>query len=479
MEPSAALYYPSGVKMLMRPFFATMLLLLVGAAPASAASISPSAIRETLAAYVKAHPYAVVAMGVIDHGRRTTYFVRGSQAKGPLDEYTQFQIGSITKVFTATNLAQMVHTGQLELDDPIQNHLPAGVSAPAYRGRPITLLSLATHMSGLPTNPPNLKSVRHYQDYSIKQLDDALSGTKLTRAPGSHWEYSDFGFAVLGQILANTAHISYDELVKERILNPLGMSDTVVIGSAKTRHHMAPPFEYDGAQTHVLSIGTTIGPAGSIESDLKDMMVFAQANLNAPQGPLGPELAFAQRPRTTVPEYNMAMGLAWQTVLPTTHRVPDDLGDLPPGSLEKGGNTDGYSSFIGLNHTAHWAFVAMTNVNDNDFQQVISHAVSSETAQMPVLWATVKREPSPFSGRYLYLLKRNSLTLEIFKYKGDLYGWFVSATTPEKLTLVGPARYLLNSAQLKLAFRRNRSGRVTGLTGVQGGRRPVRAKKIQ
>jgi D-alanyl-D-alanine-carboxypeptidase/D-alanyl-D-alanine-endopeptidase len=172
-----------------------MLWLIVGAAPASAAPISPTAIREALTAYVKAHPYAVVAVGVIDHGRKATYFVRGSQAKGPLDEYTQFQIGSITKVFTGTNLAQMVHTGQFKLSDPIQDHLPAGVTAPAYRGQPITLLSLATHMSGLPTNPPNLPELSRIQDYSIQQLDDALSGTKLTRAPGTHWEYSNFGYA--------------------------------------------------------------------------------------------------------------------------------------------------------------------------------------------------------------------------------------------------------------------------------------------
>ena len=208
---------------------AKMFLLILAAAPLSAAPMPPTAVRETLTAYVKAHPYAVVAIGVIDHGRESTHFIRGSQAKGPLDELTQFQIGSITKVFTAANLAQMVRADQLELDDPIQDHLPAGVTAPAYRGQSITLLSLATHMSGLPTNPPNLED-RHIQEYSMRKLDDALSGTKLTRAPGSHWEYSNFGYAALGQILANTAHLSYEQLVKERILNPLGMRGTVVIG---------------------------------------------------------------------------------------------------------------------------------------------------------------------------------------------------------------------------------------------------------
>ncbi|HEX3550350.1 MAG TPA: serine hydrolase domain-containing protein [Candidatus Elarobacter sp.] len=451
-----------------------MLLLLVGAASASAEPISPSAVRETLAAYVKAHPYAAVAVGVIEHRRKATYFARGSRAKWPLDVHTRFQIGSITKVFTATILARMVQTGRLHLNDPIQRYLPAGVTAPAYRRQPITLLALATHMSGLPTDPQNLTS---YQDYSIKQLDDALGATQLTRAPGSHWTYSNFGFAVLGQALADAAHVSYVELVREHILKPLGMNDTVVIGSAQTRHHMLPAFGYSGVPVPASEIGPGIAPAGSIESDLKDMMLFAQANLEARQGPLGPELAFAQQPRARVAEYNMSMGLGWQNVLPATHRTPDDLGDLPPGSLEKGGNVNGYSSFIGLNHGANWAFVAMTNVNDDDFQSVIAHAISPRTARMPILWTTVKREPSPFSGRYLFG-KRNPLTFEIFKYKGDLYGWFPSATNPERLAPLGPARYSLPSQQLELTFRRSSSGRLTGLSVVQGNKKPVRVEKL-
>jgi hypothetical protein len=226
------------------------------------------------------------------------------------------------------------------------------------------------------------------------------------------------------------------------------------------------------------SFSVAFAPAGSIESDLKDMMVFAEAHLNAPRGPLGPELAFAQRPRTPVPEYTMSMGLAWQTVLPATRRAPDDLGDLPPGSLEKGGSTNSYSSFIGLNHTAHRAFVAMTNVNDDDFQQVIAHAISPGTAAMPVFWGTVKRQPSPFSGRYL-IPQRKPLTFDVFKYKGDLCGWFVSGASPEKNIQLGAARYFLSTQQLKLTFDRNRSGRVTGLTVVQGRKRPVRATKVR
>jgi hypothetical protein len=89
----------------------------------------------------------------------------------------------------------------------------------------------------------------------------------------------------------------------------------------------------------------------------------------------------------------------------------------------------------------------------------------------------LKREPSPFSGRYMIGTAKR-LTVDIFKYKGDLYGSFQSTSTPAKLMLLGPARYSLDALRLKLTFHRNSSARVTGLTLVQGAK-TLQAKKIQ
>jgi len=446
------------------------LVLWILALPAGATPVPQGAIRDTLALYVKAHPYAVVAIGIIDGGRAKTYCVRGSKATAPCDERARFQIGSITKVFTATILAQMVLKNQLKLADPIQPILPAGVAAPTYKGKPITLQSLANHTSALPSNPPN------YQNgYTTKMLDDALSATKLDRAPGSRWDYSNFGFAVLGQILARKADLPYDELVKRRILDPLGMSDTTVPLSVASVRDFGPTFQYGGAPSQPESLGA-LGPAGSMESDLHDMMTFLKANLEAPQGVLGHELAFAQAQRTPVPEWNMSMGLAWQTVLAPKHRVQGDLGDLEPGTVEKGGNTNGYSSFIAFNHASNWGIVAWTNVNDDDFQQVVEHAVSPRTAQMPILWALVRREPSPLNGTYI-IRKGIQLSLDIFKYKGDLYLW-ASNSTPVKLRPLSDNRYTFDLVHLILMFQKDARGRTIGLTVSQNGK-TFEAKRVR
>ena len=422
-------------------------------------------IRKTLKTYAMAHPYAMVAFGLINGGRETTIMIQGSRAKEPLDERTQFQIGSITKLFTATVLAQMVNAGEVKLDDPIQQYLPLGVKAPTYHGHPITLLALANHTSALPGNPPNMSDANE-GSYSIALLNDALSNTKLNRLPGSKWDYSNFGYSVLGEILYRKAGVSYDDLIEGRVLHPLQMNDTVVTGSETTRKRMAPAFEYGGAPAHAESMGAG-GPAGSIESDLKDMLVFLRANLDAANGTLGRAFAFAQQPRTPVPEWNMAMGLAWQTVLAPTRQQPGDLGNITPGSLEKGGNTDGFSSFIALNRNSGWGVVAMTNVNDDDFQQVISHAVSPSTARMPILWALVKKDPSTLSGTYM--IKKGRPTIDIFKFRGDLYMW-VSTATPAKLESLGHNRYSLDELNVQLMFNLDGSGNAVSLTATQNGR---------
>jgi CubicO group peptidase (beta-lactamase class C family) len=202
-------------------------------------------IDQTLATYTKAHPYAEVALGVIDHGRVNVYFVRGVKAKTPLDAATEFQIGSITKLFTATLLAQMVEADEMKLDDPVQQYLPPAVIVPTYKGAPITLLSLANHTSGLPGDAPNLTQ-QNEAGYSTKMLDDALNATSLTRAPGSKWSYSNFGFEVLGQAISNKAQLSYGDLISQRILHPLGMSETFVTEPA-SMETMPPAFQYGGA----------------------------------------------------------------------------------------------------------------------------------------------------------------------------------------------------------------------------------------
>jgi len=142
------------------------------------------------------------------------------------DGNTIFEIGSISKVFTALLLADLVERGELSLNDPISKFLPTSVKAPHWNGKEITLVDLATHTSGLPRLPDNLNPQdieNPYADYSVQQLYEFLSRYQLTRDIGTQYEYSNLGFGLLGQLLSLKSGMNYETLVTTRIAQPLQM----------------------------------------------------------------------------------------------------------------------------------------------------------------------------------------------------------------------------------------------------------------
>jgi CubicO group peptidase (beta-lactamase class C family) len=153
-----------------------------------------------------------IALGVYRHGEELT-FVRG-QARvdrlAPPTAETIFEIGSITKVFTATVLADMVEDGLVQLSDPVQRYLPDDVVLPV-RGRPITLADLATQTSGLPRLPPGivLQSLRlrqnPYAHFTVADLERAIVTVRLKGEPGEKLRYSNFGFG-LARARARSPH---------------------------------------------------------------------------------------------------------------------------------------------------------------------------------------------------------------------------------------------------------------------------------
>ena len=145
-------------------------------------------------------------VGVVDHGRTEAYGfgeVKKGGGQRP-DGDTEYEIGSITKGFTGILLGDMLERGLLKLDTPIQDLLPPSVKLQVVDDQPITLQLLATHTSGLPRLPSNLAPkdpLNPYVDYTDKKLFKFLNGYKPPRPPGES-EYSNLGFALLGQLIA-------------------------------------------------------------------------------------------------------------------------------------------------------------------------------------------------------------------------------------------------------------------------------------
>ena len=213
---------------------------------------------------------------------------------------TIFELGSIGKVFTSLLLADMVEKREVALDDPVKKYLPASVRVPSRGGREITLRHLATHASGLPRDSVYVDlsgDISPYTGYAPGDLYAFLGGHQLSREPGSQVEYSNVGMGLLGHALELRAGMSYEDLLRRRILEPLGMTNTGVTLSAEQNSRRAT-----GHNPRLLPVppwtGGVIAPAGGVSSTAADMLKFGAAVLD-PKSPL--KAAFARMTSVKVP----------------------------------------------------------------------------------------------------------------------------------------------------------------------------------
>src|SRR6185437_8859808 len=165
----------------------------------------------------------------------------------PITSDTVFEIGSITKIFTALLLADMVRRGELKLDDPVARHLPADFHVPELNGRPITLADLATHTSGLPRFPafPGTPLSPVWMEaiprFTLDDLKAWLANLHPEPPPptAAGWWYSNVGYTLLAMALANRGGQSYEALLQQRVIGPLGLKDTTLHPTPTMRSRLA------------------------------------------------------------------------------------------------------------------------------------------------------------------------------------------------------------------------------------------------
>ncbi|MEO7410181.1 MAG: serine hydrolase domain-containing protein [Sphingomicrobium sp.] len=250
-------------------------------------TMDPASVTPLLDSLVAARPGISATAGLVDKGNIDVRAATGSDANA------LYEIGSITKVFTALLLADMAAKGEVKLDDPVAKYLPAGALAD-HGNRPITLRDLASHYSGLPRLPANLsfKDMSDpYSDYDEASLLAFLKSWKPDRMPGAMFEYSNFGAGLLGYALGRAGGKPYTQLVEARILKPLRMTATrFAIGPGE-----AVPHGDKDAPVKPWNLASLVS-AGGLRSTAGDMAKFAGA-LIAPPASLKPAIALLLRDR--------------------------------------------------------------------------------------------------------------------------------------------------------------------------------------
>lgn len=220
-----------------------------------------------------------------------------------------FEIGSITKVFTGLLLAQAVLENKVRLDTSLGEILGKELPWADPRVPRITLRQLATHGSGLPRLPANLEESSNlenpYARFDRQKLESALATVKLTATPPAPYDYSNFGFGLLGDLLSYRYGKPWDQLIAEKITLPLGMQDTCMVPTTSQASRLAPPFNQDKPE-HSWTFQSLAG-AGALRSTAADLFLFGQALLNPESSPLCAAIKLLIQPQTT--EGDVGLGI--------------------------------------------------------------------------------------------------------------------------------------------------------------------------
>jgi CubicO group peptidase (beta-lactamase class C family) len=323
---------------------------------ACAAATTKESIRESLKLAVGPGEGVVGRVAVVvDEGGVSTAAFGSSDAPGvTMDNDTVFEIGSITKVLTGLLLADMVTRGEVAFDDPVVKYLPPSMKL-RERGRPITLLDLATYRSGLPNLPANLPprwwaSPNPFANYTKEKLGTFLSDYVPEYEPGSRYQYANLGFALLGIALARRAGKSYEELLIARICAPLALRHTRITLTGDLRRHLAKGHSPENLKPAQLWDMPDLAGMGGVRSTARDLTVILKASMALTQTPLNASFARLLETRQPTSAKGTDVGLGWFISSKETEEI-----------VWKSGVTGGFSSFIGFSTRNRRGAILLSN----------------------------------------------------------------------------------------------------------------------
>lgn len=297
---------------------------------------------------------AGITIGVAKHGERRIF------TYGTAKPDSVFEIGSISKTFTALILAQMVEQGAVRLDEPVRELLPPGTVVKPASGREITLLDLSDQHSGLPRMPDNFHPadpMNPYADYDAKLLYAFLAKQGVALPEKAPFGYSNVGVGLLGQALSNRARLPYPALLHEQVTGPLNMHDTGVVLTPEMQARFIPGYDGDHHPAHAWDLDALAG-AGGIRSTASDMLIYVEAQLH-------PD-------RLTPSVLRQPNGKTLPAAIAKSHLIHADAGSGmhialnwfridETGSYWHNGGTGGYSSYALFNPDKDLGVIVLSN----------------------------------------------------------------------------------------------------------------------
>lgn len=291
-----------------------------------------------------------LSIAFINNGRLSYYGVKrvNDTLEYINNSNSLFEIGSITKIFTTTLLANFILAHKIKLNDEIQDYLNF-----TLKNNQITVLQLANHTSGLPRLPSNLDldavdQSNPYKNYTVDDLKKYLTEElALNHAPGSTYDYSNIGVGLLGYLLENVTDTTYEELLQKYIFSKYKMNNTTT-DTNRIKLKLVNGLDSNGNKTSNWSLNALVG-AGGILSNIEDLSKFAIAQFNIDNK----ELELTRKSTFEIPEYQMEVGLAWNIIQTDSKQK---------WHMHNGG-TGGYSSIMALDIESENGVIILSNVS--------------------------------------------------------------------------------------------------------------------
>jgi serine-type D-Ala-D-Ala carboxypeptidase/endopeptidase len=359
-----------------------------------------------------------LVVGLIQPGQTRVWGYGSISSKNPLppNADTEFEIASITKLFTQLLFSDMVHRGQMGLNDPAQKYLPPGFTLPSKGGRYITLLMLSNHTSGLPDWPEDMGSFDSgdpHNSYSLDRLYRFLSHTQLTQVPGTGFLYSCLGSSLLGDLIALKNGTTWTAILQRRVLDPLGMKDTGVTWTPDQLSRMAEGFNGEPNPPALWKYPEAFLPEGSLHSTVNDLFKLARAAMTPSGSPLA-DIAFD----------GTAQKVGWGTEV-----------------SHQGQSGDGFNSYFEVDRLRQTALVIWGRCNTDTVYQLAQHlqqildGASNSVITLPAFTTLSKAQLKPYEGLYQIVTPIQAIPSQV--------GTKVSLTAAEgRLIAQGPAWWM-------------------------------------
>lgn len=293
-----------------------------------------------------------LSIGILKDGKTFTYGYGTTQKKNGVvpDANTIFEIGSISKTFTAQLLAYFVNAGKISLTDPMTKYLPDSVAANPELQQ-IKMVNLINHTSGLIRLPDNmagknLEAVNPYKNYTKELLFSYLKSCKLVSVPGETYSYSNTGTALVGVILERISGKSYAQLVKKIITDPLKMNSTFQHLTPESAKRFTKVYNNEAREVKAWDFDVLVG-AGGLRSTVNDLLIYAANNIESKNPDLAK--AFKLTHQVTFSKEPM-VGLGWHVMKPAADTY-----------YWHNGGTAGSRSFMIININKKTAVVILSN----------------------------------------------------------------------------------------------------------------------